>query len=98
MTKMCTHVAGRRFKPWEKSVMIPTVLRIGPYRFFFYAGDRDEPPYMHVEHNEQIAKFWLGPVRVQYSRVSRQEINRIQRLVEAHHTQLLESWNAYFHD
>ena len=78
---------------------MPTVLRIGPYRFFFYAGDRDEPPHMHVERDEQIAKFWLIPVRVQYSRgFSRQELNRIQQLVEAHHTQLLESWNAYFHD
>jgi len=76
-----------------------TVLRIGPYRFFFYAGDRDEPPHMHVERDEQIAKFWLVPMRVQYSRgFSRQELNRIQQLVEAHHTQRLESWNAYFHD
>jgi len=54
---------------------------------------------MHVECDEQIAKCWLIPVRVQYSRgFSRQELSRIQRLVEAHHTQLLESWNAYFHD
>ena len=23
---------------------MPTVLRVGPYRFYFYAGDRYEPP------------------------------------------------------
>ena len=51
----------------EKTVIMPTVLRIGPYRFFFYAGDRDEPPHMHVERDEQIAKFWLVPMRVQYT-------------------------------
>jgi hypothetical protein len=28
---------------------MPTALRIGPYRFFFYAGDRDELPHVHVE-------------------------------------------------
>jgi hypothetical protein len=28
---------------------MPIVLRIGPYRFFFYAGDRPEPPHIHVE-------------------------------------------------
>jgi hypothetical protein len=78
---------------------MPTVLRVGPYRFFFYAGDRDEPPHIHVERDEQIAKFWLAPVRLQYSRgFSRQELNRVQRLIEEHHVQLLESWNAYFHD
>ena len=28
-------------------VSMPTVLRHGPYRFFFYSGDRDEPPHVH---------------------------------------------------
>lgn len=61
---------------------MPTVLKSGPYRFFFYAGDRDEPPHTHVERDESIAKFWLGPVRLQNSGgFSRTEINRIQKLV-----------------
>ena len=34
---------------------VPTVLRIGPYRFFYYAGDRDEPAHIHVERDEKIA-------------------------------------------
>lgn len=41
---------------------MPTVLRVGPYRFFFYAGDRDEPPHVHVERNDKVAKFWLDPI------------------------------------
>jgi len=32
---------------------MPTVLRIGPYRFYFYAGDRNEPEY--ITSNETIA-------------------------------------------
>jgi len=28
---------------------MPTVLRAGPYRFFFYASDRPEPPHIRVE-------------------------------------------------
>jgi hypothetical protein len=43
---------------------MPTVLRIGPYRFFFYAGDRDEPPHIHVEREDKIAKCWLNPIRL----------------------------------
>jgi len=38
---------------------MPTISRIGPYRLFFYAGDRDEPEHVHVERDDQLAKFWL---------------------------------------
>jgi hypothetical protein len=41
---------------------MPTVLRSGPYRAFFYAGDRDEPPHVHVERDRSKAKYWLEPV------------------------------------
>jgi hypothetical protein len=43
---------------------MPTVLRSGPYRFFFYAGDGAEPPHIHVERDDGEAKFWLDPVRL----------------------------------
>ena len=46
---------------------MPTVLRVGPYRFFFYAGDHNEPPHVHIESGKKIAKFWLEPVRLQRS-------------------------------
>jgi len=46
---------------------MPTILREGPYRFFFYAGDSDEPPHVHVERDDKIAKFFLVPVRLQSS-------------------------------
>ena len=76
---------------------MPTVLRDGPYRFFFYAGDRDEPPHVHVERDKDIAKFWLDPVRLQNSGgFSRKELNRIQKLVEENKETLLRSWNEYF--
>ena len=78
---------------------MPTVLRIGPYRFFFFAGDRDEPPHIHIEREDKVAKFWLDPVRLQSSGgFSRNEIIRIQRVVGEYQTQLREAWNAYFHD
>ncbi|MBI4522511.1 MAG: DUF4160 domain-containing protein [Deltaproteobacteria bacterium] len=76
---------------------MPTVLRIGPYRLFFYAGDRDEPPHIHVERDDKIAKFWLDPVRLQRSGgFSRPEISRIQKFLNTHRTKLLEAWNEYF--
>ena len=76
---------------------MPTVLRIGPYRFFFYANDRDEPPHIHVEREDKIAKFWLDPVRLRSSGgLNRTEISRIQKLVVQHRQQLMEAWNEYF--
>lgn len=46
---------------------MPTVLKIGPYRFFFFSGDKEEPKHIHVERDNKIAKFWLMPVRLQNS-------------------------------
>lgn len=61
---------------------MPTVLRDGPYRFFFYAGDRDEPPHVHVERDDSEAKFWIDPVRLARSYgFSANEIGRIEKLV-----------------
>jgi hypothetical protein len=40
---------------------MPTVLRIGSYRFFFCAGDCGEPAHVHVERERHKAKFWLDP-------------------------------------
>ncbi|HUG93466.1 MAG TPA: DUF4160 domain-containing protein [Planctomycetaceae bacterium] len=78
---------------------MPTVLRSGPYRFFFYAGDRDEPPHVHVERDDCEAKFWLDPVRLEGSRgFARHEIRDLQKLVEGNQQQFLESWNDFFND
>ena len=76
---------------------MPTVLRSGPYRFFFYSGDRDEPPHVHVERDDRTAKLWLDPVRLQRSGgFSRTELNRILRILDQEETLLLEKWNEYF--
>src|SRR6266498_2669866 len=81
------------------SLSMPTIWEHGPYRFFFYSGDRDEPPHVHVERERNKAKFWLDPVRLQNSGgYSRNEINRIQRLIEENQKMLLEKWNDYFSD
>ncbi len=76
---------------------MPTVLREGPYRFFFYSGDRDEPAHVHVERDNHNAKFWLDPVRLERSNgFPRNELNRIQELVQEHRDTLLGSWNEFF--
>lgn len=76
---------------------MPTILKVGAYRFFFYAGDRDEPAHIHVEHDDNIAKFWLDPIRLRSSGgFNRIEITKIHKLVTDNHKALLEAWHEYF--
>ena len=76
---------------------MPTVLRSGAYRFFFYAGDRAEPPHIHVERDDKIAKFWLDPVRLERSGgYNRSELGEIERLVERNRDLLQGKWNEFF--
>jgi hypothetical protein len=76
---------------------MPTVLRQGPYRFFFYASDRPEPIHVHVSRESAVAKFWLEPVRLARSGgFGRQELLDIQRIVMDNQPQLIEAWHEYF--
>ena len=76
---------------------MPTVLRVGPYRFFFYAGDRGEPIHIHVERDDNVVKYWLDPVRLQTSGgFGSAELRRIQRIVEENRENLIEAWHEYF--
>lgn len=75
---------------------MPTTLRTGPYRFFFFSGDCKEPAHIHVERDRFVAKFWLSPVRMQESGgFSRREINGIQRIVEQNRQDFMRSWNEH---
>jgi hypothetical protein len=76
---------------------MPTVLRHGPYRFFFYSGDGSEPPHVHVERDDSEAKFWLNPVRLERSQgFRRKEIERIEGIAELNRELLLERWHEFF--
>ena len=76
---------------------LPTVLRDGPYRVFFFSADRGEPPHVHVVREAKEAKFWLSPIRLQNSGgFSPSEISRLRKLVEEHQQQLLREWYAFF--
>jgi hypothetical protein len=76
---------------------VPTVLRIGPFRFYFYSHEPDEPPHIHVDRGDATIKVWLGSLDVARSRGFRaHEIGGIVALVEQHRTELTEAWHEYF--
>ena len=76
---------------------MPTVLRISGFRFFFYSLEGSEPVHIHVEHGDNVAKFWLEPVSLAESHGFRaHEINRLRALVIEHRVTFKEAWNAHF--
>ena len=76
---------------------MPTVLRIGATRFFFYSNEGTEAPHIHIEHAGAVAKFWLSPVSLAHSRrFSSRELHRLEGQVAEHRQQILEAWREYF--
>lgn len=76
---------------------MPTVLREGAFRFFFYSNEGTEPAHIHVQRDENIAKFWLNPVRLEDAGDFKpKEIRDIERLVLKHERTILQKWNEHF--
>ena len=77
--------------------LVPTVHVEGPYRFFFYSADRNEPSHVHVERDANRAKFWLVPVRLARSGgFGAAELLRLERLVVERQSILSKAWDEYF--
>ena len=76
---------------------MPTILRIGPYRFYFYSNEQGEPARIHIQRERMLAKFWLKPVMLASStRFPPQELRKLEVLVIENCNALLEAWNEYF--
>jgi hypothetical protein len=76
---------------------MPTVLRVGRFRFFFYSNEGLEPPHVHIRAGEDEAKFWLNPIALAASHgFNGRELSDIERLVEQHLVEFLEAWDEHF--
>jgi hypothetical protein len=78
---------------------MPTVLRTGPYRIYFYSHEPNESPHVHIDRDERSCKFWLQPVALARNLAySAKELRDIERIITENENQLLEAWNEYFGD
>jgi hypothetical protein len=76
---------------------MPTVLRVGPYRFYFFVGDQNEPPHIHVRRDKAEAKFWLMPIQpARQVGFAEHELRDIERIIQNNHPQLIQAWNDAF--
>ena len=76
---------------------MPTVLVLNGYRFFFFSQEGSEPPHIHVEQADRVAKYWINPVSLAMSEGFRShELNRIRAMVIEHRLTFLEKWHEHF--
>jgi hypothetical protein len=80
----------------------PTILKKGPYRFYFFAnegqGAAREPPHVHVDTPRGEVKFWLDGATLADNRggVPARDVNKIQREVAAHADEFTAQWHRFF--
>jgi len=77
---------------------MPTILIIEGFRFFFFSNEGNEPPHVHVEKDNALAKYWLTPTvtlakSYGYNSV---ELNKMLKLVEQNSELFKEKWYGYF--
>lgn len=72
-------------------------MRIGPYRFFFYSNENDEPRHVHVRSGDGEAKFWLDPLELSWNKgYNKRKITKIQRHIRDNLAYLTEAWDEFF--
>ena len=68
----------------------------GPYRFYFYSFDCNEPPHVHVRHERRTCKFWLDPLNLGNNHgFSAPELTTIRKLIREHLLIILEAWDEH---
>ena len=76
---------------------MPTVLKVQGYRFFFFSQEGSEPPHIHVEHGDKVAKYWLNQTNLASSYGFRShELSKLRMLANEHNELFLEKWDEYF--
>lgn len=76
---------------------MPTALRTGPYRFYFYSYDCGKPRHMHVDREDRTAKFWLDADTALEDNhgYSRRELRDIERILREHLETLRYAWDTF---
>ena len=76
---------------------MPTIRGIpGPYRFFFYSFDYNEPKHVHVRRERKTCKFWLEPIVLSTNNAfSANELNRIRKMILDNLDRMLEAWDEH---
>ena len=76
---------------------MPTVLRFGPYRFYWFSHEPNEPHHVHIDRGDFSAKYWIKPVQLARNLgFPAHELKQIRSIIETNQADLLEAWHGYF--
>ena len=76
---------------------MPTVRNIpGPYRFFFYSFDCNEPMHVHAQREKMVCKFWLEPVVLSKNNgFTSKELITIREIIYNNKEKIVEAWHEH---
>ena len=60
---------------------MPTVIKIGAFRFYFFSNEIGEPPHIHIQSDRKLAKS---------TRFSSTELRKIEKLIIENENLFLE--------
>lgn len=76
---------------------MPTIYRIGSYRFYFFSHENNEPPHIHIDKDNNSAKFWLNPVELSSNYgFNSKELNYISKIIIEQKEFFIQKWELYF--
>ena len=77
--------------------MSPTVLRVGPYRFFFFSRE-EKRMHVHVMCGDGEAKYWIDPIvaLADSTGLKPKQLTEIQKIVEEKRDEIEKGWKKHF--
>lgn len=85
---------------------MPQIFRIGPYIVYFWSNENDplEPVHVHIAEGRATAnatKVWITSAGKALlcnnnSKISKQELRKLIRIIEANSSIILEKWYSQF--
>ena len=77
--------------------MSPTVMRQGPFRFFFNSREETRM-HVHVDASGGTAKFWLEPIvaLASFHNMGAGDLQKIESTIRECREDLIRAWHRHF--
>jgi len=77
--------------------MSPTIMREGPFRFFFNSREESRM-HVHIATADGTAKFWLEPIVAleSFHNLQTGDLQKIELVVREHREEFIRAWHRHF--
>ena len=84
----------------RKGIVVPTILLILGWRFFFYANEGNEPIHIHCKKGDKECKYWIDSlnfdVQEAYSfNMSSRDQREVKKIIFEYFDFIEEEWNKF---